>query len=59
MKKLVSILLCLGILAGSASVVYGLINEMSRPYVIAFIILSWALTLWGIKQAPIEKTPTP
>lgn len=55
MKKLVSILLCLGILAGGIGVMYGLINENSRPYTFTFVLLTWALTLWEMKRAPGEK----
>ena len=55
MKKLVSFMLYLVILGGGAGIVYGLINETSRPYTIAFVLLTWALTLWEMKRAPGEK----
>lgn len=54
MKKLVSVILCLVIFASSAGIVYGLINEKSRPFVIAFVILCWLPYLWEIKKAPTE-----
>lgn len=55
MKKLVSFLLYLVILGGGAGVVYGLINETSRPYTVAFVLLTWGLALWEMKRAPGEK----
>ena len=55
MKKLVSFLLYLVILGGGAGVVYGLINETSRPYTVAFVLLTWGLALWEIKKLPKEK----
>lgn len=37
-------------------VIYGLYNEVSRPYVILFILFSWGIMLQEMKKAPIEKT---
>ena len=49
-------LVYLGMLLCAGGMCYGLINEASRPYVITLILLSWGVTLWEIKKAPLERT---
>lgn len=56
MKTLTNYLLFLGAICSAAGISYGLYNEKTRPYVIIFILLSWAVMIMEIKRAPLEKT---
>lgn len=55
MKKLLTLLVIIGILFSAFGVGYAIYHEISRPFVIIFVLLSWALMFWEMKKAPMEK----
>ena len=55
MKTLSTYLLTIGMICSAFGVSYGLYNENSRPFVILFVLVSWAFMLWEMKKAPLEK----
>ena len=50
-----TLLVYLGMLLCAGGMCYGLINETSRPFVIAFILVTWVLILKEMKNAPLKK----
>lgn len=55
MKTLLTCLVIIGILFSAFGVGYGIYHEISRPFVIIFVLLSWAIMFWEMKKAPLEK----